>query len=67
MESFGTGARGGIRKEEGVIRDFFLKRQNSFFSSGLMLKMLHLVVERKIFYTFALRTAAIPKFSFPII
>ena len=31
MESFGTGARGGIRKEEGVIRDFFLSGRILFF------------------------------------
>lgn len=54
------------RGREGDVWRFSLFRIIEFlFFLGFVLKMLHFVAERKIFYTFVLRTAVITYFSFP--
>lgn len=54
------------RGREGDVWRFSLFRFIEFlFFLGFVLKMLHFVAERKIFYTFVLRTAVITYFSFP--
>lgn len=54
------------RGREGDVWRFSLFRITEFlFFLGFVLKMLHFVAERKIFYTFVLRTAVITYFSFP--
>lgn len=54
------------RGREGDVWRFSLFRIIEFlFFLGFVLKMLHFVAERKIFYTFVLRTVVITYFSFP--